>query len=114
MRTSLVAAIAALPLARAVFQDEVGHIDFHHALLGAPQIQSTFFHRPRLEEKASLLYSLSDVGVLGAVNPSNGNLVWRQVISSNVSSGGGHLRAGDGESWVVAALGSSVHAWNAV
>ena len=114
MRASLAAAIAALPLARAVFQDEVGRIDFHHALLGAPQAATTFFHRPRLEDKASLLYALGDVGILGAVNPSNGDFVWRQELSTNVSAGAGRLRAGHGESWLVAALGSSIHAWNAL
>jgi len=114
MRSSFVAAVAALPLAAAVFYDEVGHIDFHHELLGVPQAETTFFHRPRLEDKASLLYTLSDVGVLGAVNPSSGAVVWRQFLSGNITSGGGHLRAGEGESWVASALGSSVHAWNAV
>ncbi len=69
MRSCLLSAIAALPLVCAVFQDEVGHIDFHHELLGVPQSATTFFHRPRLDDKASLLYSLSDLGVLGAVNP---------------------------------------------
>ncbi len=114
MRSLLIAAIAALPLAGAVYQDEVDHIDFHHELLGVPQSETTFFHRPRLDDKASLLYSLSDVGVLGAVNPSTGAIVWRQFISENITNGGGHLRAGDGESWVASALGSSVHSWNAI
>ncbi|KND89211.1 ER membrane protein complex subunit 1 [Tolypocladium ophioglossoides CBS 100239] len=100
-------------LAAAVFEDEVGDIDFHYSLVGLPQVETTFFHRPRKEDKASLLYTLSDVGVLGAVNPSNGELVWRHQIADDVTSGG-YLRAPEGENWVAAAHGSRVQAWNAL
>lgn len=61
---SLLCAAATLPSVRAVFRDEVGEIDYHHELLGLPQRETTFFHRPRSEDKASLLYTLSDLGVL--------------------------------------------------
>lgn len=101
-------------LSQAVFRDEVGVVDFHHDLLGLPQSTTTFFHRPRKQEKASLLYSLSDVGVLGAVNPSNGAIVWRQALAGNTTNSGGFLRAGDGESWLCSAHGSSVHSWDAL
>jgi hypothetical protein len=101
-------------LATAVFQDEVGHIDFHHKLVGVPQQSTTFFHRPRKEDKASLLYTLSDVGVVGAVNPSNGAVVWRQQVADEITNGGGHLRAPEGENWVASAYGSKVQAWNAL
>ena len=127
---SLATLLLAVPAAvRAVFQDEVGHIDYHYELLGLPQRETTFFHRPRRDERASLLYTLSDLGVLGAVNPSSGAVVWRQLLNdhgapSSSTSGGssnsggntdaGHLRAGEDESWVVSALGSSVQAWDAV
>lgn len=112
-----ITALLALPAAvRAVYRDEVGDVDFHYELLGLPQRETTFFHRPRPEDKASLLYTLSDVGVLGAVNPSSGAVVWRQLLgeSNATTHGGGHLRAGDGESWVAGAFGSAVHAWEAV
>ncbi|KAF5023459.1 hypothetical protein F66182_4504 [Fusarium sp. NRRL 66182] len=99
-------------LGAAVFQDEVGHIDFHHALVGVPQVETTFFHRPRKQDKASLLYTLSDVGIIGAVNPSNGALVWRQQIADDITNGGGFLRAAEGEHWVAAAYGSRVQAWD--
>ncbi|KAL2019594.1 hypothetical protein VTK56DRAFT_9491 [Thermocarpiscus australiensis] len=135
------AALAALALAllsapapvRAVFRDEVGHVDYHHALVGLPQRETTFFHRPRRADRASLLYTLSDVGVLGAVNPGSGEVVWRQDLRRDDGGGGGggeerlhhgdgdgdvadggFLRAGEGEGWVVGALGRSVHAWDAV
>lgn len=101
-------------IAAAVFQDEVGHIDFHHKLIGVPQSSTTFFHRPRKEDKASLLYTLSDVGVVGAVNPSNGEVVWRQQVADKITNGGGHLRAPEGENWVASSYGSKVQAWNAL
>ncbi|KAI2604751.1 DUF1620-domain-containing protein [Hypoxylon fragiforme] len=110
-----IALLLALPAAvRAVFKDEAGHIDYHHELLGLPQRETTFYHRPRPQDKATLLYTLSDLGVLGAVNPGNGALVWRQLLNNNITNGGGHLRAGEDESWVTSALGSSVHAWDAI
>ncbi|KAH8880129.1 DUF1620-domain-containing protein [Thozetella sp. PMI_491] len=97
----------------AVFRDEVGHLDYHHELLGLPQREKTLFHRPSEKSKASLLYTLSDVGVLGAVNPTSGAVVWRQFLNGSITDGGGFLRAGDGEGWVASAMGGSVHAWDA-
>lgn len=108
--------LLALPLTvRAVFQDEVDHIDYHHELLGVPQRETTFFHRPRRDDKASLLYTLSDVGVLGAVNPTTGAVLWRQLLNGTVAgAGGGFTRAGEGENWIASALGSAVHAWDTI
>ncbi|KAF3807310.1 ER membrane protein complex subunit 1 [Colletotrichum gloeosporioides] len=106
--------LAASSLVGAVFVDEVGDIDYHHKLIGVPQVETTFFHKPRKDDKASLLYSLSDVGVVGAVNPSNGAVVWRQFLTGNITNGGGHLRAAEGEDWVVSAYGNTVQAWNAM
>ncbi|KXJ94145.1 hypothetical protein Micbo1qcDRAFT_132221 [Microdochium bolleyi] len=98
---------------RAVFEDEVGHIDYHHQLLGVPLRETTFFHRPRQQEKASLLYTLSDLGVVGAVNPSSGAVVWRQLLDGNSTASRGHLRAGEDEPWLVSALDNAVQAWDA-
>jgi len=107
--------LLALPSAvQAIFKDEVGHIDYHHELLGVPQRETTFFHRPRRDEKASLLYTLSDVGVVGAINPTTGTVVWRHLLNGTLTNGGGFLRAGEGENWVASALDKSVHAWDAV
>lgn len=106
--------LLALPAAvRAVFQDEVNHIDYHHELLGVPQRETTFFHRPRPDEKASLLYTLSDLGVLGAVNPSTGAVVWRQLLNSTTEARG-NLRAAADANWVASALDSSVQSWDAL
>ncbi|KAJ4408046.1 hypothetical protein N0V85_004282 [Neurospora sp. IMI 360204] len=107
--------LVALPsVVRAVFQDEVGHIDYHYELLGLPQRETTFFHKPRRDDKASLLYTLSDVGVLGAANPSSGAILWRQLLNGTITDGGGFLRAGEGQNWLASAYGQSVHAWDAV
>ncbi|KAL2269075.1 hypothetical protein VTJ83DRAFT_3921 [Remersonia thermophila] len=111
--------------AAAVFRDEVGHIDYHHRLLGLPQRETTFFHRPRRDDRASLLYTLTDAAVVGAVNPGTGEVVWRQPLTAFSSSGnasaagagdgaGGFLRAAEGEGWVVSAYGDAVHAWDAI
>lgn len=99
---------------QAVYEDEVGHLDYHYELLGVPQRETTFFHRPRPEDKASLLYTLSDVGVLGAVHPSSGAVLWRQFLTGNITNGGGFVRASEGENWICSAFGHSVHAWDAV
>lgn len=121
---SLLAAalLAAAPVAQAVFfKDQVDQIDFHYPLVGLPQEQNTFFHRPRPDDRASLLYTLSDAGVLGAVNPGTGGLVWRQLLATETKETketkepreAGQLVAVDGEDWLAAGLGSSVHAWHA-
>ncbi|KAK8074895.1 hypothetical protein PG997_009558 [Apiospora hydei] len=111
---SALSVLLALPAAvRAVFQDEVGHIDYHYELLGVPQRETTFFHRPRRQDKASLLYTLSDLGVLGAVNPSTSSVVWRQLLQGNITNGAGYLRAGEDATWVASAMGSSTQAWDA-
>lgn len=112
---SALVGLLALPAAvRAVFRDEVGDVDFHYDLVGLPQRETTLFHKPRPDDKASLLYTLSDVGVLGAVNPGSGTVVWRQLLNGNITNGGGYLRAGDSETWIASAYDRSVHAWEAV
>lgn len=103
----------------AVYRDEVDDVDFHYALVGLPLPHTTFFHRPLREERASLIYSLSDVAVVGAINPSNGNLVWRRQLKPNDHdvaplSDPGYLVAADGENWLAAASGSSLHALEAL
>lgn len=106
-----------LPVA-AIFADEAFQTDFHHALVGIPQPQTTFFHRPKSESRASLLYTVSEKGVLAAVNPKDGTLVWRHLLTAGqnetvAGQGKGCLRAGEGESVVVSGLGREVNAWGA-
>jgi hypothetical protein len=101
--------LSILPSTFAVFADEAYSIDYQHELLGLPQPHTTFFHRPRSDEKATLLYTLSDLGVLGAVHPGTGKVVWRQILD-----GEGYLRAVEGEGTLVSGTGKSVQAWDAM
>ncbi|KAJ9218030.1 hypothetical protein DTO166G4_421 [Paecilomyces variotii] len=106
-----------VPSSLALFADEAYHIDFHHALLGIPSAKTTFFHKPASASNASLLYTLSEKLVLGAVNPRDGSLVWRQNLtrwSPNGEDAEGFLRAGSGENTVVSAAGANVYSWNAL
>ncbi|KAL8716361.1 MAG: hypothetical protein Q9220_000268 [cf. Caloplaca sp. 1 TL-2023] len=93
----------------AIYADEAYEVDFHHALLGSPNPRTTFFHRLSTASKASLLYTLSDRSVLGAVNPKNGAIVWRQQLNSS----SGLLIASSGENAIYSAVGEAVQAWDA-
>ncbi|KAJ5995077.1 hypothetical protein N7481_002054 [Penicillium waksmanii] len=114
LQAALLAAACVSPAA-AIFSDEVNHIDFHHALLGAPSPDSTFFLKPSSASNASLLYTLSDKSILGAVNPRDGALVWRHNISRSASPAGGAglLRGLDGNNAVVGAAGDYISSWGA-
>ncbi|KFY11751.1 hypothetical protein V492_04276 [Pseudogymnoascus sp. VKM F-4246] len=117
-------ALSLLPPTTAVFADEAYTTDYQYSLLGLPLPSTTFFHRPQADPKAaSLLYTLSDLGVLGAVNPGTGALVWRQFLAAQAnrtveSLAGervvGHLRGVEAENRVLSALGGNVNSWDAV
>ena len=104
-----------IPSTQAIYADEVGHIDYHHALLGLPTPQSTFFLKPSTGSNASLLYTLSEKAILGAVNPKDGSVVWRQNVSSRAgpSADDGLLRASDQINAVVSAAGNYLSSWTA-
>ncbi|KAL8954132.1 MAG: hypothetical protein Q9222_000014 [Ikaeria aurantiellina] len=93
---------------RAIYADEAYQVDFHHALLGSPNPQSTFFHRLSTASKASLLYTLSHRSVLGAINPKNGAIVWRQPLNGS----SGLLKASAGEDVIFSAVDETVQAWD--
>lgn len=99
----------------AIYPDEVNHIDFHHALLGAPSPDSTFFLKPSSASNASLLYTISDKSIVGAVNPRDGALLWRQTLSRDgaATSAAGLLRGADGNNAVVGAAGNYISSWTA-
>ncbi|RJE18588.1 hypothetical protein PHISCL_09081, partial [Aspergillus sclerotialis] len=101
----------------AIYSDEVNHIDYHHALLGIPTPDSTFFLKPSSASNASLLYTLSEDLLLGAINPRDGAVVWRQNLSrlagASASETTGIARAVDGTNAVVSAAGNYVSAWGA-
>lgn len=114
-----------IPSTQAIYPDEVNHIDYHHALLGLPTTQSTFFLKPSSATNASLLYTLSEKAILGAVNPRDGSVIWRQNVSSRSGSGSGSssaengnasglLRASDGVNAVVSAVGDYLSSWSAL
>ena len=118
-----VAAFALISPVSAVYRDEAYTVDYHHALLGLPAPDATFFHRPDTSSPASLLYTLSDLGVLGAVKPGSGELVWRQYLAANTNRtiGGkgtdneieGLLRPVEGSDTIISAVGGYVNAWSA-
>lgn len=99
----------------AVFRDDAYKVDFHYKVLGIPNENTTFFHRPSSSSKATLLYTLSEKSVLGAVNPGNGSIVWRQQLSPTAVNHPtrGFLRAAENAELVVSGVGSTVRAWDA-
>ena len=103
-------------VAFSIYSDEAYQLDYHHALLGIPQAHTTFFHRPSANSKASLLYTLSESGIVGAVNPKDGAVLWRQSLGKEERNltGNGSLKAGEGLNSIFSALGGSVQAWDAV
>ena len=108
---SLLAAL--LPAAAvAVFPEDAYKVDYHHALLGAPQRHSSFFHRPQAASKASLLYTLSEKLQIGAVLPKDGSVVWRHQLDAGSNSS--FLVLGDGVNSVVSGVDREVAAWRAV
>jgi outer membrane protein assembly factor BamB len=114
MRLHAAAAVlaACLAPAAAIFEDDAYHIDFHHALVGIPKHDSTFFQKPYAGSKASLLYTLSQNHTLGAINPKDGALVWRQAPPPDCPTKG-TLRAGEDQDTVISAIGDRVTAWSA-
>lgn len=99
----------------AIFVDEAYEVDYHHALLGTPRQHSTFFHRPSAISKASLLYTISERGVLGAVNPKDGSIVWRQrlVDTTRNQTFKSCLSAAEGENTIFSAANGEIRAWDA-
>lgn len=88
-------------------------MDFHHVLLGAPQPRTTFLHRPSASSKASLLYTLSERSVIGAVNPKDGSVVWRQQLGNGTGFGNGLLQPSRIGNLIISAINGTVQAWDA-
>ena len=115
LQAALLLLASCVPSALSIYPDEVNHVDFHHALLGLPTPQSTFFLKPSSASNASLLYTLSEKSILGAVNPRDGSLVWRQNVSrSSLPNRDGLLRASDGINAVVSGAGDYLSSWTAL
>ena len=109
MHLHALALAAWLAPASAVFLDDAYHTDFHYALLGLPKHDATFFQKPYAASKASLLYTVSENGTIGAINPKDGALVWR---SAPGLSSKGHLRGGEEQDTVIGAVGDRITAWS--
>ncbi|KAF3084501.1 hypothetical protein TWF706_000721 [Orbilia oligospora] len=72
---------------QAVFSDEAFHTDFQVQLFGtALDPSSTFFHQAAAGKTGSLLYTLSNRLVIGAINPKDGAQVWRQRLGEGTVS----------------------------
>lgn len=101
-------------VSNAIFADEAYQTDYHHALLGFPQAHTTFFHRSSFASKASLLYTLSERSVLGAINPKDGAVVWRQRLTDKTlnDTGLGLLKAGEGGDTIVSSVHGKVQSWD--
>jgi outer membrane protein assembly factor BamB len=112
LSAALAALAACVAPAAAVFEDDAYHVDFHYALLGLPHPEATFFAKPYAGSKASLLYALSRNQTIGAINPKDGALVWRQQFPA-ASPGRAHLRSAHGQDTVVSAAGGRIAAWSA-
>ena len=110
-----IAAVFYASLCHAIFADEAYQTDSHHALLGPPQAHTTFFHRPSAASKASLLYTLSERLVLGAINPKDGAVIWRQRLDDQARNytRPGLLRAAEGSDALVSAVDDRVQVWDA-
>jgi outer membrane protein assembly factor BamB len=114
MRFHAALALAAcLAPASAIFEDDAYHIDFHHALIGLPKHDATFFQKPYAGSKASLLYTISENHTIGAVNPKDGTVVWRQPPPAGTYAERSTVRAGEDQDTVVGAVGDRITAWSA-
>ncbi|EPQ61850.1 Bgt-652 [Blumeria graminis f. sp. tritici] len=101
-----------LPTVTAIFADNAYDTDYHHELIGLPQPETTFFYRPRKNDKASLLYTVTDLGILGAINPGTGKLLWRQILGERNATK--ILRGSESASIIFSAVGSEVSGWDSV
>ena len=115
IRFPLSVALLCAPVVQALFADEAYQTDYHLPLLGHPQAHTTFFHRPSAASKASLLYTLSDRLLLGAVNPKDGAVVWRQKLGDKVRNAttSGILKAPEGGDTLVSVVDGKIQAWDA-
>ena len=108
-------ALLCASVGQAIFADEAYQTDYHLPLLGFPQAHTTFFHRPSAASKASLLYTLSDRLILGAVNPKDGGVVWRQKLGGQVRNAttSGILKAPEGGNTLVSEVDGKIQNWDA-
>ncbi|KAG0138397.1 hypothetical protein HOY82DRAFT_575518 [Tuber indicum] len=107
---ALLRVLLLLPTVSATYRDEAYQNDWHIALIGASIPSSTFFHRPALDAKASLIYTLTSRSILAAINPRDGSIIWRHLLQCGASSG----VARKAEGVVIAAVDRDVKAFDAM
>ncbi|KAL6243320.1 hypothetical protein RBB50_009872 [Rhinocladiella similis] len=100
----------------AIFADEAFHLDYQYSLLGEPQPHATFFRKPQSSTNASLLYTVSDKAVLGAVNPKDGSLLWRQALAGQPveNAASSYLTLSENDGQIISGHGQTVTSWNAL
>ncbi|KAI5310909.1 hypothetical protein KEM55_002376 [Ascosphaera atra] len=110
----------------ALFSDEAYEIDYHHGLIGKPLLASGaspasedlfLLAKPTWDSRASLIYTLSEKLVLGAVKPKDGAAVWRQELGHFVAQGEDNkafLKAADRGDTIVTGVGRTVSSWAAM
>jgi len=105
-----------LSTSSAIFADDAFHIDYHHALLGVPQSHTTFFNKPQASTNASLLYSISDKAVLGAINPKDGSALWRQSLAGQPTdhTSSSFLVARERDGQIISGYGRTISSWDAL
>ncbi|KAL9082271.1 MAG: hypothetical protein Q9159_006557 [Coniocarpon cinnabarinum] len=113
MQLFLIAVALLVRLSSAIFADEAGSVDYHLALLGEPGNATTFFHQPVAGSKASLIYTLSERNVIGAVNPRDGSIVWRHWLSRSRSTPRGQISTAEGHEALSTAVNDTVSSWAA-
>lgn len=114
MRVNLFPVLSILCLSRqikAIFVDDAGVVDWHHALVGRPGEDSTVFHQPHHGSQASLIYTLSENNVVAAINPRDSAIIWRHQLTfdKNIT---GHLRVNRDSDTIKTAIGSRISAWS--
>lgn len=96
----------------AIFADDAYHIDYHWALVGRPLRHATSFQQPFPGSKGSLIYTVSDKNVLAAINPKDGNVVWRQLLTPSSNSSLAFLAIAEGQDFGVSAVDGHVASWS--
>lgn len=97
-----------LPSSAAVLKDDAYEVDWHIPLIGLALPGSTFFAHPSPESKASLIYTITARAILAALNPKDGEIVWRHQLVEDPQAAG---RLTSGAGIVVATIGKDVSAF---
>lgn len=113
MRIAVVLLAILCQLSFAIYKDEAGLVDYHLALLGTPGNSSTFFHQPVPGSKASLIYTLSERNVLGAVNPKDGSIVWRRPLTFDKTMQRSPLSTAEGQDVLYTGFNDTAYAYSA-